>query len=1075
MPPKKMGGECHGLDTDGRAASFKARKILRIQDIPWMPLRSPKKDLPSLKGWKKIKHHFADDRRPHGSRRACIRAELRRGARAAFFFYLIANLPDPNVLQVVSYTTVTDSGSVALKNAVLSWFPTADSKKKFPKGLQVHLISAPAFKRINPDRFCCKSAEKDCAKAPDLVGKFVPPVGLDAAGGGTDIVIAADHTAGANVRRNPGRDVVSWDLTTLQSSAPVDYGQLMLRSKDRRSEDTEEGDGMVLGGNSAPSSVQKKISSSTTSEQEDSTSSAGRTRENGSRSTAADRKSRFPLKKGLYFIAVSNCGRRSATHLEFQLGELDIVTYDNAGTKSGTPTSTSRSLRLLNDVEGAGEGDVDMQRDDELEDAERLLAGQGGQWISPHFHYSRGYYLPALDMPKLIFYGFLAVAYLHLMFCWCIRTYYQLGGTTVISRATGASLSALEEMNAGGQTQLTRRDPDNILIVHHLITIGLVNAFEEACAWYLAYAHWNFVGYRWHSMVFLASFSTATKQGCCLVMLLLAAMGVGITKPMVSKAKFSTMLLLGSIYVLTDTYRKTAATMENRGGRTAVNYGGSQVLGMLPASLITGCFFLWITSAFSQTLSFLQAHGQTAKEKVVYRDLFQCALLPLLCAVGLILYYEITFVRNKDLAENWESRWYYSDLATHGGHFLLVLAICWHWRPHSESRYLSYAMQLRANERSVVDADGGVEMSYEIGGPQPDVIGEEFEVELEGSSEEDATAPSEFQRDVIGNSAQPGAVPRISEHALCTESTDGLYFCKFSPSDDFLAASDARGEIHVLQNKRTPATSSTSSSSNKSVFEPLPYTLKCGTGRGGLQTTSSTPISVAFTWRPESEQVSQKSVLTVVRTDGYIQQFHAATGRSLHEFNAYEGDAAAAGSDLPALYCVDYAPDAGGKDPEIFVYDEMSKKQLLRLQRSDKNGGGHSSRVCAAKFSNPNLLVTGGWDCTLQFWDLRKGSRSVANLYGPSILGAAGMDIFGSYVVAGSDREGRNPVQCYDMRKLVGSHFSPSGAEKEPEAAPVGTASRWHRLDDVTAFLRRVHLHPTPAVASHQLTKPASL
>ncbi|CAD7941852.1 unnamed protein product [Amoebophrya sp. A120] len=268
--------------------------------------------------------------------------------------------------------------------------------------------------------------------------------------------------------------------------------------------------------------------------------------------------------------------------------------------------------------------------------------------------------------------------------------------------------------------------------------------------------------------------------------------------------------------------------------------------------------------------------------------------------------------------------------------------------------------------------------------------------------------------------------PACSVHELCSGTKDGLYLAQFSPSADFIAASDGSGCIHVLQRQKSSSSSSSLSGEDYRVdYVPFKTPLQCSS-TGDQLSTSEKVVSVAFSWRPESGQISQKSVLTMCRTDGHLQQFHAATGRSLGEVNAYAEAGKTsdddAGTSLPALLCIDYAPDGasfatGGKEPEVFVFDEMTKKKRQTLQRSDKNGGGHSSRVCACKFLDGNLLATGGWDCTLQFWDLRKGSRSIHSVYGPSLLGPAALDVSGSVIVAGSYSEGSG-LQCFDLRRM---------------------------------------------------------
>jgi len=77
-----------------------------------------------------------------------------------------------------------------------------------------------------------------------------------------------------------------------------------------------------------------------------------------------------------------------------------------------------------------------------------------------------------------------------------------------------------------------------------------------------------------------------------------------------------------------------------------------------------------------------------------------------------------------------------------------------------------------------------------------------------------------------------------------------------------------------------------------------------------------------------------------------------------------------------------------GKDPDLFVYDEMTKKRLMILGRNMGTFGGgnvmsgHASRVLCCKYiSEDKTIVSGGWDSTVQFWDQRSGgSRSVRSI-----------------------------------------------------------------------------------------------
>ena len=74
------------------------------------------------------------------------------------------------------------------------------------------------------------------------------------------------------------------------------------------------------------------------------------------------------------------------------------------------------------------------------------------------------------------------------------------------------------------------------------------------------------------------------------------------------------------------------------------------------------------------------------------------------------------------------------------------------------------------------------------------------------------------------------------------------------------------------------------------------------------------------------------------------------------------------------------------------VYDEDSRKLKATLKGGTgygpKASAGHSNRIFSAKWhpTEADLLVSGGWDNTVQIWDARAGA-SVRSIYGPHLCG----------------------------------------------------------------------------------------
>jgi COMPASS component SWD3 len=164
-------------------------------------------------------------------------------------------------------------------------------------------------------------------------------------------------------------------------------------------------------------------------------------------------------------------------------------------------------------------------------------------------------------------------------------------------------------------------------------------------------------------------------------------------------------------------------------------------------------------------------------------------------------------------------------------------------------------------------------------------------------------------------------------------------------------------------------------------------------------------------WKPHNE-FKPKNILVTVAADGKITHFHTATGKALHTMEE---------KDNPIM-CLDYNNSGsifatGGSDKQVRLYDDNTKTLLGVMKQSNFSHPGHSNRVFAVNFhkDNPNLLVSGGWDNTIQFYDVRM--RSIVNsLYGPHICGDS-IDMDGDYLLTGSWSV-EDQLQLWDMRTM---------------------------------------------------------
>lgn len=123
--------------------------------------------------------------------------------------------------------------------------------------------------------------------------------------------------------------------------------------------------------------------------------------------------------------------------------------------------------------------------------------------------------------------------------------------------------------------------------------------------------------------------------------------------------------------------------------------------------------------------------------------------------------------------------------------------------------------------------------------------------------------------------------------------------------------------------------------------------------------------------------------LLAVSADGYISYWNAVTTKCI---------TSARDVNQTDLFCVDFKKDGsqfavGGRDYEVKIYDINVMSPVLSLKSTNGVDMGHSNRVLSVHFTeDPNLLLSGGLDNTVFFWDLRQ-ARATGFIFGPHICG----------------------------------------------------------------------------------------
>ncbi|ORX87321.1 WD40 repeat-like protein [Anaeromyces robustus] len=215
----------------------------------------------------------------------------------------------------------------------------------------------------------------------------------------------------------------------------------------------------------------------------------------------------------------------------------------------------------------------------------------------------------------------------------------------------------------------------------------------------------------------------------------------------------------------------------------------------------------------------------------------------------------------------------------------------------------------------------------------------------------------------------------------------------FSPNNEFIAVGLANSVIKIYQ----ASTGALVSSLGYPKVNEEGYNIPC--------------TSISFRNVDDSGKRA-KNVLIAGYANGATIHWHVTSGQAL-QMNIEKNNQVNSVfyNKHGSLYCT------AGSDCHVRVYDAATTKNLYDLY-AGKDGvtSGHSNKIFSVKFhpKDSNLLLSGGWDNTIQIWDCRV-KYSIRSIYGPHICGDS-LDISndGNTIISGSYSK-ENPLQMWDF------------------------------------------------------------
>ncbi|CAE7569575.1 tmem87a [Symbiodinium microadriaticum] len=259
-------------------------------------------------------------------------------------------------------------------------------------------------------------------------------------------------------------------------------------------------------------------------------------------------------------------------------------------------------------------------------------------------------FLPGNEYYKMPFYGWLSIAYCALASVWmCLSLRYW------------RELFHIQYCIAA------------------VILLGLVEAFLQ----WRFFMDWNESGLRGRFLFVLAILATVVKSIFSYMLVLVASLGWGVTRPYLDQPTILKVQGLSFLYIVLDFVRESALSFRNSHSLSIAFV----MLCLLPVALLNGIIFYWIFTALSSLIEILAERKQVEK-LVLFQRLWKI-LVAALSLASLSLLYQL-FDLSRSISQRWHYQWFFADGVSHILFCMVLAAIMFLWAPHTNSQRYAY-------------------------------------------------------------------------------------------------------------------------------------------------------------------------------------------------------------------------------------------------------------------------------------------------------------------------------------------------------------------------------------------------
>eukprot|EP00927_Polykrikos_kofoidii_P052474 TRINITY_DN4632_c0_g1_i1.p1 TRINITY_DN4632_c0_g1~~TRINITY_DN4632_c0_g1_i1.p1 ORF type:complete len:578 (-),score=72.79 TRINITY_DN4632_c0_g1_i1:87-1703(-) len=263
-------------------------------------------------------------------------------------------------------------------------------------------------------------------------------------------------------------------------------------------------------------------------------------------------------------------------------------------------------------------------------------------------------YLSGVDYNKLYFFGVLCLIYILLGLVWLLLSVFYR---------------------------------DVLFSIQYAIGVVLALGLFEAVVWFVFYLAIDLKGKPNWILYILAVFASVTKCVFSYMLVLVGAMGWGVTKPTLTSTELCRIGSLAVAFIVLDFARRLMLTFHQSREVPMVFV----LCILVPVAILNGSIFLCIFSSLGTTLTSLKEENQTQKLHI-FQSL-RCVLRLALTVAVVSQWIDVLNI-SRGIEKRWKMEWAYSDGISHSLFVFVLMAMMGLWKPHANSQRYAYSAQI---------------------------------------------------------------------------------------------------------------------------------------------------------------------------------------------------------------------------------------------------------------------------------------------------------------------------------------------------------------------------------------------